>query len=154
MVRLLDKEKELHMLGKLFDLMQYNMADVAPTAWKKAKWLAEVGGALKKQPRQIALMYSVGNLAGFCMYYVNGGVFMVEELQLLREYRSTGVIAQLWKFFLRMVPEDTRYMEAYTDRENAYSQKLLGRMGLKIVDRTADGQLLHFRGDFGKIRYR
>ena len=154
MVRLLDKQREMHLLGALFDLMQQNMSHIAPTAWEKAKWLAEVGSALKKAPRQIALMYCGGEPVGFCMYYVNDGVFMVEELQILPEFRSSTLIAEVWKFFLRTVPEDTGFMEAWADRENAYSRKLLGRLGLEIVDATPDGQLLHFRGDLKKVRNR
>jgi hypothetical protein len=158
MVRLLDKQRELPLLGDLFDLMYENMALVAPggmaCAWEKTKWLAEVIPAVKKQPRQIVLLYCKGELAGFCMYYVNGGVFMVEELQIRKGYRSSGMIVELWKFFSRMIPEDTVYMEAYTDAENIYSQKLLSRLGLEIADWTADGHLKHFRGDFEKIRNR
>ena len=158
MVRLLDKQRDLPLMGDLFDLMYENMASVAPggmaCAWEKSKWLAEVIPAVKKQPRQIALLYCKGTLAGFCMYYVNGGVFMVEELQIRKEYRSSGMIVELWKFFRRMIPADTAYMEAYADAENSYSQKLLSRLGLEIVDWNSDGQLKHFRGDFGKIRNR
>lgn len=158
MIRFLDKERELPLMGVLFDLMHDNMEEVAPTGltneWEKAKWLAEVVPALKKASRQIVLLYCKGTLAGFCMYYVNGGVFMVEELQIRRGFRSSGVIVELWKFFNRTIPEDTLYMEAYTDAENVYSQKLLGRLGLEIVEWSADGRLKHFRGDFNKIRNR
>ncbi len=158
MIRFLDKERELPMMELLFDLMHDNMEEVAPSGltreWEKTKWLAEVGPALKKEPRQIALLYCKGALAGFCMYYVNGDVFMVEELQIRREFRSSGVIVELWKFFMRTVPRDTLYIEAYTDTENVYSQKLLGRLGLEIVEWTADRRLKHFRGEFEKIRNR
>ena len=158
MIRILDKERELSLMGSLFDLMRDNMAEVAPSGlaceWEKAKWLAEVIPAIKKAPRQIVLLYCEGALVGFCMYYVNSGVFMVEELQILRGFRSSGVIVELWKFFNRTIPGDTLYMEAYTDAENAYSQKLLGRLGLKNVDSTEDNHLKHFRGEFSKIRNR
>ena len=158
MVRLLNKEEELSLIGNLFDLMCENMTEVAPTGltceWEKAKWLAEVIPALKKAPRQIALLYCKGMLVGFCMYYVNAGVFMVEELQIQRGYRSSGVIVELWKFFKRTVPEETVYMEAYTDLENAYSAKLLQKLGLELVETTAGGRLKHFRGEFDKIRNR
>ena len=158
MVRLLDKQRELSLMGALFDLMYENMAETAPggmaCAWEKSKWLAEVIPALKKPPRQIALLYCEEALAGFCMYYVNGGVFMVEELQIRKEYRSSGVIVELWKFFGRRIPEDTLYIEAYADTENLYSQKLLSKLGLQILESTPDGKLKHFRGEFEKIRNR
>jgi hypothetical protein len=158
MVRLLNKEEELSLMGNLFDLMCENMTEVAPTGltceWEKAKWLAEVIPALKKAPRQIALLYCKGMLVGFCMYYVNAGVFMVEELQIKREFRSSNMIVELWKFFKQTVSEETVYMEAYTDLENAYSAKLLQRLGLELVEMTAGGRLKHFRGEFDKIRNR
>jgi len=158
MLRFLDKERELPLLGVLFDLMYDNMKEDASSGltrgWEKKKWLTEVVPALKKAPRQIVLLYCEGALAGFCMYYINGGVFMIEELQIRREFRSSGVIVELWKFFDRTVPGNTRYMEAYTDTENVYSQKLLGRLGMEIVGWTSDGRLKHFRGEFDKIRNR
>lgn len=154
MVRLLDKERELPLLRTLFNLMRRNMADVVPAAWEKAKWLREVRSALKKEPRQIVLLYCKEELAGFCMYYVNGGVFMVEELQILQGFRSGGMIVELTRFFLRTVPEDTRYIQAYADRENAYSRKLLGRLGLRCINEDTDDTYLHFSGDFREIRMR
>ena len=79
---------------------------------------------------------------------------MVEELQIRTEYRSSGVIVELWKFFICNIPEDALYIEAYADAENHYSQKLLGKLGLYVLENTADGELKHFRGDFKKIRNR
>lgn len=158
MIRLLDKNRELPLMEVLFDIMRDNMAEVAPSGlacgWEKEKWLEELTHALKKEARQIVLMYCAGALVGFCMYYVNGGVFMIEELQIMRGFRSSGLIAELWKFFDRTIPGDTVYMEAYTDAENIYSQKLLDKLGLKNIDNTPDGQLHHFRGEFNKIRIR
>lgn len=158
MIRFLDKQRELPMMELLFDLMHDNMEEVAPTGltreWEKTKWLAEVVPALKKEPRQIVLLYCKEELAGFCMYYVNGGVFMVEELQILQGFRSGGMIVELTRFFLRTVPEDTRYIQAYADRENAYSRKLLGRLGLRCINEDTDDTYLHFSGDFREIRMR
>ena len=142
-------------MGTLFELMRGNMAEVAPSGlacgWEKAKWLAEVIPALKKAPRQIALLYCEGVLAGFCMYYVNGGIFMVEELQIGPGYRSTSLAVELFRFFSRSLPRDTVYMEAFADKENLFSRKLMEKLGMLPVGETPDGSCMHYRGKVKSI---
>ena len=151
MVRYLDKERELPLMGMLFDLMHENMAEAVPSGlareWEKAKWLAEVVPALKKEPRQIVLLYCKGMLAGFCMYYINGGKLMVEEVQIRRAYQRTSVAAELFRFLKGILPPDTACIEAFADKRNLDSRRFMEKHGMVVIGETPDGTCVHYRGD-------
>ena len=145
MVRLLDKERELCLMEKLFDLMRENMPE-SVSQWEKENWLAEVIPALKKAPRQIALLYCKGVLAGFCMYYINSEKLMVEELQIRKEYRQTILAVELYRFLKEILPKDTLYVEAYADKDNRISRNLMEKHGMRPVGVTPDGSCIHYKG--------
>lgn len=153
MVRFLDKEKERHLLDALFGLMHENMHTIAPSAMpreaEKKLWISCISDALTKPPRQIALLFSGDELAGFCMYYVNGGVFMIEELQLQRNFGHTTLIMELVRFLGCVLPRDVRFLEAFTDRRNERSRVLMERLGMEQVEE--DGSFLHYRGKMDTI---
>lgn len=153
MVRLLDKSLEMGMLEELFELLWRNMMPVIP--WEhsyeteKANWLSCVGPAMEKNPRQIALVLDGEMPVGFCMFYCSNEVFMVEELQLLPEYRGGSRTVSLWKFLKRQLPDGVRYMEAYADRRNIPSQKLMEKIGMEPVEQGRN--FLRFRGEIRRI---
>ena len=156
MIRFLDKEKELHLLEQLFDLLYENMRPIAPSDLpyeeEKHQWLSQVGPAMAKAPRQIVLVYDGEELVGYLQYYINRGLFMVEEIQLRKDCRSTSHFASLWKFMARVIPEDTHTMEAYADPRNLASHHLMEKLGMTVVEEDSEGHFLHFRGPLHKLR--
>ena len=156
MIRFLDKEKELHLLEQLFDLLYENMRPIAPAdppyEEEKQQWMAQVRPAMAKAPRQIVLNYDGEELAGYLQYYINRGLFMVEEIQLRKDCRSTSHFSSLWKFMSRIIPEDTHTMEAYADPRNLASRHLMEKLGMTVVEEDSDGHFLHFRGPLQKLR--
>lgn len=155
MIRFLNKETWLDLLEQLFDLLYENMHDLAPSGLtyeaEKQQWLSEVAPAMSKAPRQIVLLFNEAQLAGYLQYYINNGIFMVEEIQIRKGCRSTTLFAQLWRFMLNVVPEDTQFIEAYADKRNLPSQKLITKLGMIPVGETSDGTCIHFRGPLNKI---
>lgn len=156
MIRFLDKEKDMHLMGQLFDLLYDNMLPIAPTGLsyeaEKQQWLSEVVPAMAKDPRQIVLLYDGEILAGYLQYYVNRSIFMVEEIQLRKDCRTTSLFVQLWKFMSQIIPEDTQYIEAYADPRNLHSRHLMEKLGMKPVEDGSYAHLLHFRGTLNKLR--
>ena len=154
MIRFLNKETELNLLEQLFDLLYENMAEIAPSGLsyeaEKHQFLSNVRPAMEKAPRQIVLMYDGDALAGYLQYYINNGLFMVEEIQLRKDCRSTSLFASLWKFMSRIIPEDTRFIEAYADPRNHVSRHLMEKLGMEPVKDSPYPHLLHFRGSLHK----
>ena len=150
MIRFLDKHSEMHLMEPLFDLLYENMRSIAPSGLgyeeEKQQWLSEVVPAMAKAPRQIVLMYDGDSLAGYLQYYIRNELFMVEEIQIRKDCRSTSLFAALWKFMLRVIPEDTHIIEAYADPRNLSSRRLMEKLGMQPVEDSSCGNLLHFRG--------
>lgn len=156
MIRLLNKETEMHLMEPLFDLLYDNMLSIAPSGLtyqeEKRQWLSEVMPAMSKAPRQIVLMYDGNALAGYMQYYINNGIFMVEEIQLRKDCRISSLFVQLWKFMCRIIPEDTQFIEAYADPRNLPSRRLMEKLGMEPVEDGSYSHLLHFRGTLNKLR--
>lgn len=150
----LDKAKANEVLPVLFDILHENMNPIAPTgqAYEKdrALWLRCVAPAIQKEPRQILLMHDGEELAGYLQYYVNHGVFMVEEVQLKPAYQRTLLLHRLCKFLATVIPIDTAYIEAYAHEKNVDSQSLQRSLGMEHVD-TKENGTLHFRGNCRKL---
>lgn len=150
MVRYLDKERELGLLPALFDLLYGNMKDIAPFSGsidaEKSQWITCIAEAIQKEPRKILLLYRESELAGFCMYYINGGKLMVEEMQICSAYRRTSIGAELFRFLKKILPPDTGYVEAFADKRNGLSRRLMEKHGMEPVGETPDGTCLHYRG--------
>ena len=148
MIRYLDKVNEQGVLEELFDLMFENMNAIAPEETpyevQKQEWLDCIGDALTKDPRQILLIYGDGALAGFCMYYINKGILMIEELQLRPAYHRTAILLPLYRHFRKQVGID--YVECFAHKTNSHSRSLISKWGLEAVGQTPDGRILHFRG--------
>lgn len=156
MIRFLNKETELNLLEQLFDLLYENMAEIAPSGLsyeaEKQQFLSNVRPAMEKGPRQIVLMYDGDALAGYLQYYINNGIFMVEEIQIRKGFRSTSLFAQLWKFMAGVIPVDTQYIEAYADKRNLPSRRLMEKLGMEPVKYCSYSHLLHFRGTLNELR--
>ena len=154
MVRYLDKGNELGMLEELFDLYFENMnaiaTEEAPYEAQKREWVACIGDALTKDPRQILLIYAEGKLAGFCMYYINKGILMIEELQLRSEYQRTAVLLPLYRHF-RKRRELIEFVECFAHKQNSHSRKLIGKWGMEPVGQTPDGGIIHFKGPADRV---
>ena len=153
MIRYLDKVHEMGILEELFDLMFENMNVIAPEEApyevQKREWLDCIGEALMKDPRQILLIYLEGVLAGFCMYYINNGVLMIEELQLRPAYHRTAALLTLYRHFRNQTEID--YVECFAHKTNSHSRSLIGKWGLEVVGQTPDGRILHFRGAADRV---
>lgn len=153
MVRYLDKEKEMGLLDELFDILYRNMETIAPLHGsfqeEKTEWIACIGSALKKPPRQMLLLYAGETLAGFFMFYISGDILMVEEVQVSSPYQRTVLTAELFRFIrYRLLPQVHR-VEAYADHRNTVSQHLMSKLGMEQIG--DDGRFLHFRINAEKI---
>ena len=84
--KFLNKSNIDDFLPVLFDILYENMEKITPfgKSYEKAKaeWLGQVTPAMKKDRRQIILMYDGDALAGYAQYYTNDTILMIKEIQL------------------------------------------------------------------------
>ena len=155
----LDKSKKDSVLPLLFDILHSNMSRIAPSGKSYEDefsfWISCVSPALDKESRKILLIYDGCVLAGFFQYFVNGGLFMIEEIQLCREYHRTSALGELYAYLVGIIPEDTELVEAYANKSNHRSIAILNHLGLEAIGETDDGSLYRFRGRYKNIpRYK
>ena len=148
----MDKARKGDYLPRLFDILYNNMKSIVPGGHydaEKATFLAEVGSALEKAPRKIILMYAGDELAGYFQYYVNGGLFMVEEIQIVPEYQGTTLLYALFRFLGKALPEDVESIGAYVHKENLRSRRIIRKLGM--VTEREEGDYCFCRGRFQSI---
>ena len=144
----LDKQKVDDTLPVLFDILYENMEIISPFGKSydaaKTEWLVQITPAMKKDRRQIVLMYDGDALTGYAQYYTNDTNLMIEEIQLKPKYQRTMLLYEFCKFMKAIIPNDITYIEAYSDKRNVISQKLMQDLGMKIIN--DDGKYYKFHG--------
>ena len=164
-ISFLDKRKKDCWLLKLFDLLYDNMCQIAPSGLpyeqEREQWLSNVSPALDKAPRQIILCFVNGGLAGYIQYYTRENLLMVEEVQIKKAYQGTFLFYRLCQHLVNTLPEDIRIIEAYADKRNLNSQKLMQKLGMETVEDHGESPFVHLRGSaqnanayFTKLRER
>ena len=145
----LNKNKKEKILPELFDLLYDNMSEIAPTNLtyekEQEQWLGNVSPALDKPARQIIMCYADEELIGYIQYYINGKLLMSEELQLKKEHHCTLTFYRFCKYFIGTLPADIEHVEAFAERRNIKSQKLMQRLGMELIDSNAE--FVHLRGE-------
>lgn len=148
-------EKDLW-LPELFELLYENMQLIAPSGadyeHEKQEWLAAVSPALEKEPRKIVLCFSKGELAGFLQFYTRQNMLMVEELQLKKKYHRTTAFWLLCRHMKSILPDDLENIEAYADKRNLKSIRLMQRLGMALCEEEQESPFVHLRGSMEKIR--
>ncbi len=149
----LNKNEKEKFLPKLFDLLYDNMREIAPTdltyEQEKAQWLGNVSPALDKSARQIIMCFDDEKLIGYIQYYINDKMIMVEELQLKKAYHCTLTFYRFCKNLIGTLPADIKYIEAFADKRNINSQKLMNKIGMEFIDITSN--FVHMRGNVNEI---
>lgn len=154
----LDKSETAQVLPALFAILHENMSEIAPTGNSYdedlAQWYANVLPAMEKPQRQIVLFLDGAEIIGYFQYYVNGGVFMMEEIQLRKAYHGTGVFGAFYRWLLPQLPADPETVQAYAHKENAKSQGILSHLGLTPAGENENGRTIFYRGEYAKLRER
>lgn len=155
-ITFLNKHRAGEVLPQLFALLYANMQEIAPSGnTYQQDWLAwqqEVAPALMKEPRQILLLSVQDELVGFCQYYIHNGVFVIEELQIKPTHRSSVLFFCLYRFFQRIIPKDTVWIEAWADLRNQNSCHLMGKLGMQAVEILEQQGFVHYRGKLSEMR--
>lgn len=151
----LDKAEKDDWLPRLFDLLYENMQSIAPSGLSyeqdKAQWLAAVSPALDKAPRQILMCFAGEKIVGFVQYYVRDQLLMVEEIQLKKEYHRTLLFYRFCKYILSVIPDALQTVEAYADKRNLNSIRLMEKLGMQILEEDPDSPFVHMHGAAGRI---
>lgn len=153
-IEMMDKAEKARYLPRLFRLLHENMKTIAPSDLSREQeenaYCANVSRALEKEPRRILLCLEGDSLVGFVQYYTRGDLLMVEEVQLHREYQRTLLLRRIVRVLNQSLPGEIRWVEAYADKRNLRSQKLMEKLGM-VVLQEEDSPFLHLRGSAAAV---
>lgn len=150
-----DKKQLEEILPNLFRLLGANMNAIAPTGNSYEEdyqmWFSNMVPAMQNPKRQIVLMYRREQLVGYFQYYIDSGVFMMEEIQIDKTCHGTGVFSAFFSWLVRRLPNDTESVEAYAHKKNKKSQGILEHMGLKQIGESKNGNSYHYKGNYKSL---
>lgn len=151
----LDKSQKDYWLPQLFDLLYENMRSIAPSGLSyeqdRDQWLAAVSPALEKAPRQIIMCFAGTELAGFVQYYIRDQLLMIEEIQLRKEYHRTMLFYRFCKHLISVIPDNLQTVEAYADKQNLNSIRLMEKLGMQCLEEDPDSPFVHMHGSAERI---
>ena len=152
----LDKQQKDIWLPQMFDLLYDNMRLIAPGDLpyeeEKQQWLSNVSPALEKAPRQVLQAFWKEELVGFIQFYTRQELLMVEEVQIRKDYHRSFLFYRLCRRLREDLPETVTVVEAYAEKRNLYSQKLMQKLGMQILEE--EGPFVHLRGQAEAIKQR
>lgn len=153
----LDKQRLDKYLPDLFRILHSNMSLIAPTDNSYSTdyeiWSSCIIPAMEKEPRQIVLMYAEEKLVGYFQYYINENThsFVMEEIQIVKEYQKTGIFSELYKWLLLRLPENIIDVQAYANKKNRKSQGILKHLGLVESGENKNSNSFYYRGKYADL---
>jgi hypothetical protein len=143
---------------KIFSILANNMSVIAPTGNTYEddynEWSKAIGETLKKETRNIIIIYFDDILVGFFQYYTTSdGLFMMEEIQILPIYQGKkyNIFRKLYGFVFSILPKNIKKVEAFANKKNYKSQRILNHLGLHIIGNNKNGKSHHYQGSFKSL---
>lgn len=101
--------------------------------------------------RRVILIFCEDTLCGFFQYFVNYKTFRMDEIQFKKEYQGCGLFAELYHYLTTIIPVQTKYVDAFSRKENLKSQRILEHLGLSVVGESKNGKSLYFQGEYKTV---
>ncbi len=154
----LDKTSKDIVLPCLFDILYENMHLIAPGGMKyqeeKERYIQTVSRALGRESRQILLCMYNDTIAGFVQYYTTEDTLMIEEAQMSETLQGTLAFYKACRRIADGLPDTIVYIEAFADKRNVRSQKLMQRIGMVKTNSCDYPAFVYFRGNVQNIKSR
>lgn len=142
-------------LSEMFNILANNMSRIAPTGNSYDKdykiWSECVVPVFNEGNRSVILIFDEDNLCGYFQYCVTDTTFRMDEIQFRKEYHGSGLFRELYHFLTTVIPVQTKYVDAFSRKENLKSQAILKHLGLNECGESQNGNSLYFKGEYKKI---
>ena len=154
----LDKANKDHILPIMFDILYQNMNSIAPSnlSYQKEKenYISTVSRAMNRDSRKVLLCTDNDSIVGYIQYYTSDDLLMIEEVQIIKRLQKTLLFYKMCRHLANTLPLTIRYIEAYADKRNIYSQRLMQKIGMKQTKTVCDPAFVHLRGNCAPLRKR
>ena len=153
--RQMQKQDITVFLTEMYDILADNMKKIAPTGNSYDEdykiWAECVVPAYNDGKRSVILIFDGDCLCGFFQYCVTDTTFRMDEIQFRQEYQGCGLFSKLYHYLTTIVPSQTKYVDAYSNKANLKSQGILKHLGLEEVGESNNGNSLYFKGEYKTI---
>ncbi len=149
-----DKLQIEQLLPDLFCILHSNMSLIAPTNNSYMDdfliWSSHIIPAMQEEQRKIVFMYVDRKLVGYFQYHINVDVnsLMMEEIQIEKELQGTGLFSEFYKWLVKQLPPNIKYVEAYANKKNFKSQSVLEHLGLVAMGENKNGNSFYYKGPY------
>ena len=130
-------------INEMFEILASNMNVIAPTGNSYDAdfkiWSECVVPVWREGKRRVILIFCEDTLCGFFQYFVNYKTFRMDEIQFKKEYQGCGLFAELYHYLTTIIPVQTKYVDAFSRKENLKSQRILEHLGLSVVGESKNG---------------
>ncbi len=113
-------------IHEMFEILASNMNVIAPTGNSYDAdfkiWSECVVPVWREGKRLVILIFCEDTLCGFFQYFVNYKTFRMDEIQFKKEYQGCGLFAELYHYLTTIIPVQTKYVDAFSRKENLKSQ--------------------------------
>lgn len=116
------------------------------------RWYTAVDKGLQKDNRQIVLIFETDTkrIIGFFQYYVKDEVFMMEEIQIIREFQGKdNIFRDLYGFLISNINPHIQYVQAFVNKNNNKSVSILKKLGLEFLQE--DENYFKFQGNYSDL---
>ena len=142
-------------IDELFAILAGNMRTIAPTGNTYDEdfeiWLKCAVPAWREGKCTVILIFDGDVLCGYFQYSIADSTFRMEEIQFKHDYQGSGLFSELYRYLTAIIPAQTKYVDAFANKENIKSQEILKHLGLTAVGENKNRKSLHFKGEYKAI---
>lgn len=150
-----DRQQIDTMLPELFGVLYENMSQIAPTGntyeEDYACWKTYAVPEMEKDTQKTIIMRAGDVFAGFFRYSIRGDSLLMEEIQIKKEFHGSGIFAAFYTWFVKQLPKDILWVEAYTSKTNTKTQGILEHLGLRKAGENKNGKSFYYKGEYASL---
>lgn len=147
-----NKKHIKNILPKLFEILYSNMSIISPTNNTFEEdfniCLSYIVPALEDDNRHIVLMNIDNSIVGYFQYNINANSFLMEEIQIKKEFQGIGLFSNLYTWLVQKLPQNILAVEAYVNKHNFKSQSILEKLGLVNSGENTNGSSFYYKGKY------
>lgn len=156
--RTMKQREQAEILPQLFGILYANMSQLAPTGCSFEEdqkiWLEYIMAALHSENKQILLMFSDENLAGYSQFTINNDTVIIDEVEIKVRYQRTMMFYKFCQYMVNHLPKNVRWFESYVRKDNDNSISVHESLGMKRTGENLSGTSWHYLGEIKKASMR
>lgn len=143
----------------LFEILANNMTKIAPTQNSREEdfkiWFASLQKRLLNEECFIIAFLNSEKIIGYLQYSISQDTLTVEEVEISPKFFiKYNILGNAIKLLSEISSENIVYVEAYANKNNKISMKILQKSGFKIVGTNKTQTSFLYRATYSELAKR